>query len=375
MKRKLPLIAVAAMYSLLNVNYAVAQENVISENGNVGIGTTNPTEKLQVNGTARIDSMLIVKDSMIVHKGTIFQDNLTVEGDLKLTGNAYFNSPIYYPNSPVASNAQGLKLLGTDETGIVKSLTYAEMVKTPSLLTCLAEPDGTYLPYWKTGTSKVFVDCPNTHVGINTYNPTHNLHLIGNQLTEGTGQFTRFGINCAPNQFSSLNVQSGNNGAAVELTSNNPGQYTKLLFMHANSPGTEIMKVVKDSDDPSIVRFMLTADGFMQIHNGVKKTLQLDTDGLLHARRVKVDVVNWPDYVFESNHKLPTIEEVDTYIQENNHLPGIPDAASMEKNGLDVTEANKMLMEQVEEQMLYIIQLKKELEQLKSEFSELKKGE
>lgn len=246
--------------------------------------------------------------------------------------------------------------------------------KTSGLAPCISEADGTYLPYWKTGANKVFVDCPNTRVGINTSSPSHNLHLIGNQLTEGTGQFTRFGINCVPGAFAPLTVQTGNNGAAVELTANNPGQYTKLLFMHANSPGTEIIKVIKDSDSPSIVRFMLTADGYMQIHNGVKKTLQLDTDGLLHARKIKVDVENWPDYVFGSDHQLPTIEEVDSYIQQNNHLPGIPAAASMEQNGLDVSEANKMLMEQVEEQMLYIIQLKKELETLKTEFNELKKG-
>ncbi len=69
-------------------NQLSAQENTLPENGNVGIGTTNPTERLQVNGSARIDSMLVVRDSMIVHKGTVMEDNLTVEGDLKLNGNA-----------------------------------------------------------------------------------------------------------------------------------------------------------------------------------------------------------------------------------------------------------------------------------------------
>jgi hypothetical protein len=231
------------------------------------------------------------------------------------------------------------------------------------------------LPYWKTGTNKVYVDCPNTFVGINTINPTHNLHIIGDQLTTGAGQFQKLGVNTEPNLFAALNLRTGNYGAGLEINIDNPDEYTKALFIHANSPKAEIIKVVKDSDNPSIVRFMLNADGYMQIHNGTQKTLQLDTDGLLHARRIKVDVVSWPDYVFDPNYELPTIEEVADYIEENNHLPGIPDAATMEKDGIDLTETNKMLVEQVEEQMLYIIELKKELEALKVEIEALKEGE
>jgi hypothetical protein len=369
------LLCASLLLSVLTSNQLSAQENILPETGNVGIGTTNPTEKLQVNGTARIDSMLVVKDSMIVQKGTILQDNLTVEGDLKLMGNSYFNQSIYYLNPPVLTpGSPGLRLLGTDASGMLKSLNFLELLH-GDLLTCNPEPDGTYLPYWKTGTNKVYVDCPNTFVGINTINPTHNLHIIGDQLTTGAGQFQKLGVNTEPNLFAALNLRTGNYGAGLEINIDNPDEYTKALFIHANSPKAEIIKVVKDSDNPSIVRFMLNADGYMQIHNGTQKTLQLDTDGLLHARRIKVDVVSWPDYVFDPNYELPTIEEVADYIEENNHLPGIPDAATMEKDGIDLTETNKMLVEQVEEQMLYIIELKKELEALKVEIEALKEGE
>ena len=369
------LLCASLLLSVLTSNQLSAQENILPETGNVGIGTTNPTEKLQVNGTARIDSMLVVKDSMIVQKGTILQDNLTVEGDLKLMGNSYFNQSIYYLNPPVLTpGSPGLRLLGTVASGMLKSLNFLELLH-GDLLTCNPEPDGTYLPYWKTGTNKVYVDCPNTFVGINTINPTHNLHIIGDQLTTGAGQFQKLGVNTEPNLFAALNLRTGNYGAGLEINIDNPDEYTKALFIHANSPKAEIIKVVKDSDNPSIVRFMLNADGYMQIHNGTQKTLQLDTDGLLHARRIKVDVVSWPDYVFDPNYELPTIEEVADYIEENNHLPGIPDAATMEKDGIDLTETNKMLVEQVEEQMLYIIELKKELEALKVEIEALKEGE
>ncbi len=244
------------------------------------------------------------------------------------------------------------------------------------LLTCNPEPDGTYLPYWKTGTNKLYVECPNTFVGINTMYPTHNLHVIGDQLTTGAGQFKQLGLNTPPNLFGALNIKTGAQfGAGIEINVDNTTQYSKALFIHANSPKAEIMKVIKDSDPDSIARFYLSVDGIMQVHNGIRKTLQLDQDGLLHARRVKVDVLNWADYVFEPTYDLPTIEEVETYIEENNHLPGIPAASTIEQEGLDVAEANRMLMEQLEEQMLYIIQLKKELELLKVEINAIKEGE
>lgn len=45
-------------------NNSFSQSNSLPTTGNVGIGTTNPCMKLQVNGSARIDSTLMVRDSI-----------------------------------------------------------------------------------------------------------------------------------------------------------------------------------------------------------------------------------------------------------------------------------------------------------------------
>jgi hypothetical protein len=68
----------------------------------------------------------------------------------------------------------------------------------------------------------------------------------------------------------------------------------------------------------------------------------------------------------KKTYELLTIEEVDKYIQKNGHLPNIPKASEVEENGLNLGEINKKLMEKVEELTLYIIQLKKEIEQIKT---------
>lgn len=59
--------------------YTRAQENEIYGTGNVGIGTTNPTTKLDVRGDARIDSVLKVGDSLSVTGDTYLNGGLKIE--------------------------------------------------------------------------------------------------------------------------------------------------------------------------------------------------------------------------------------------------------------------------------------------------------
>ena len=55
-------------FNLMFVGIFAQQENVIPEVGRVGIGTLNPSSKLDVNGHVRIDSTLLIKDSIIIQK-------------------------------------------------------------------------------------------------------------------------------------------------------------------------------------------------------------------------------------------------------------------------------------------------------------------
>ena len=66
------------------------------------------------------------------------------------------------------------------------------------------------------------------------------------------------------------------------------------------------------------------------------------------------------DYVFEEEYELMNLEEVKAFIEKNNHLPGIPSAAEMQKQGMSIGEMNTKLLEKIEELTLYMIELKKE---------------
>ncbi len=75
----------------------------------------------------------------------------------------------------------------------------------------------------------------------------------------------------------------------------------------------------------------------------------------------------WADYVFDRNYQLPTLESVATYIKQNRHLPGIPTATEVEKNGLDLGATQAKLLEKIEELTLYTIELQKQVDLLKAQ--------
>ncbi len=100
---------------------------------------------------------------------------------------------------------------------------------------------------------------------------------------------------------------------------------------------------------------------------------QLHVEKGIRTEKVKVDAKgNWPDYVFELDYNLPTLTEVEVHIKENKHLPDVPSAAQIEKEGIDLGEMDKILLQKIEELTLYTIQQQKQIEQLNSELEKLK---
>jgi hypothetical protein len=59
---------------------------------------------------------------------------------------------------------------------------------------------------------------------------------------------------------------------------------------------------------------------------------------------------------------MPTLDEVAQYTKDNNHLPNIPSAEEMKKNGVQLGEMNNLLLQKIEELTLYAIEQEKKLE-------------
>ncbi len=94
-------------------------------------------------------------------------------------------------------------------------------------------------------------------------------------------------------------------------------------------------------------------------------------DNILYAKEVFVQTDVWPDYVFKKDYELKSLEETEQFIEENNHLPGIPSEAEILEAGINVSEMNVLLLQKIEELTLYTIEQQKLIEKMAKEIEQL----
>lgn len=96
--------------------------------------------------------------------------------------------------------------------------------------------------------------------------------------------------------------------------------------------------------------------------NSISDTAKLLVEGTIKARKLRVDQLGWADYVFNYNYKLRPLKDLENYIKQNNHLPDVPSASEVEKNGIDVGDNQAVLLKKIEELTLYIIEQGKKID-------------
>ena len=99
----------------------------------------------------------------------------------------------------------------------------------------------------------------------------------------------------------------------------------------------------------------------------------LEVNGTIRSKKVKVEAGPWPDYVFESNYELRTLNSLEQYITANKHLPEVPSAAEVEKEGIDLGNMDATLLKKVEELTLYLIEQNKKQTAILKRLDELEK--
>lgn len=103
---------------------------------------------------------------------------------------------------------------------------------------------------------------------------------------------------------------------------------------------------------------------------GAFANYKLSVDGSIVAKRCVVQIANWADYVFKPDYELMPLTKVEAFIKEQHHLPDMPSEKTVLENGVDVSEMNKLLLQKIEELTLYMIELKKENELIKAKLDE-----
>ena len=223
-------------------------------------------------------------------------------------------------------------------------------------------------------------------VGIKTAVPSEALQ-IGNfnipsqnrVVVPGTYNFERIAMGQAGNGNSIIefvNHTSITQSYGVRIGAN-VDTYGGGLYITA-APIASSYDSLKYRNPPAI--FVKASDNTVGIGTNNPAGYKLAVAGSMIAERIKVKAGGtWPDYVFREGYQLPSLDSVAVYIQEQKHLPGLPSAEIVEKDGFDIANMNARLLEKVEQLTLYLIEqrdmiahLKYENEQIKAEISKMK---
>ena len=227
-------------------------------------------------------------------------NKIVVDGESYFNGTAYFNEKVILNNLDSVSEttfsdslivSDKPDILFVDENGqvkkggdhVLKSLIYAAKP-------CL-EPVGVsnYVPSWAAGVNKIYLqECPTAaRVGIGISNPRSKLDVIGTTTT-----------------------------SQLAIGISNPADMVgKFHLKNSSSANSNTIFLIENSE---------------------RRLMQLNNQGLLNVREVKVDLEAWPDYVFDKNYKLIPLVEVEKFIKLNGHLPNIPNAKTVENEGVNL---------------------------------------
>lgn len=193
----------------------------------------------------------------------------------------------------------------------------------------------------------------------------YNRHISGNTSTvmalySATGWKDGAGI-----MLSAIN-SSVNPGGVTLVSNQGAGTGTAFDFQLAqNSDGAWVSRLMHiEKDGQVVIGDVPTVDA---------NTYRLYVEKGILTEKVKValsdDQTNWSDFVFEDDYELKSLDEVESYIKDNKHLPEIPSTEEVHANGLDLAQMDAKLLQKIEELTLYMIQQQKEINKLKSQLN------
>jgi hypothetical protein len=188
----------------------------------------------------------------------------------------------------------------------------------------------------------------NGNVGIGTSSPSTPLYVL----------------TPSPDMAMFKNSSTGNVNIAV---ANNTGQMS--LGIGASTPHPYIWSTTgnffigNDGDPTLFVSGM--ANGNVSIGTSDSKGYKFAVNGNAVFTKVVVKAYgNWPDYVFHAAYRLRPLSEVEEYIKQYGHLPEVPSAEEVKKDGLDLGDNQAILLKKIEELTLYAIEQNKKIEDL-----------
>ncbi len=325
--------------------------NAKSNLGNVGIGTQNPTSKLEVK---------------------LNISNLSEAGS-RITAPPAF--------TPFATEAD------------------------PSLLEVRRENPSTTLPWIGDGTfNSYFLVDVDGHVGISQADPNYLLHVTNPSTTSGTA-FRVDAVNGHMRLFETdgtdvsdyTQIERNGDGFHIVQRDESAAVFNRVFSadMDANvgigaAPNVDVKMVVENEE--KVVGLCLNNTQTANYGYGLKCVVDNNTtkslavvnssedvfrvmgDGVVWCTELNVDVKgDFPDYVFDKDYDLMSLDDLKKFVEQEKHLPNIPSAKEVAENGIAVSEMTVVQTEKIEELTLYILELNESMKSLSKQNEELQK--
>ncbi len=353
-----------------SIGFALGEDTdslVVTEDGNVGIGTTNPGYKMTVNGSIGTPDMnhpYLVLDSS--GAGSITNEQ---SAQISLGESGRGAAALH-----LAYTGDGYGYLGMGALG-------ADNIPDHFAMRMYYQNNSVYLP---------------GRIGIGTANPAGKLDVAGD-IRAGNSD-----IYFTKTNHSHTGIGNTAGYAAIENAANydalmilgragtSKGRSVKLWDYLQVNGSMDVNGALKTNGNATITGTIsagnLNVSSTINANNlNVSRTISaknLNVSATVSTRNLNVsdtintknlNVTGWQgrDYVFEDSYELLSLAQVEQYVQAHKHLPHIPAAREMENSSLSIATMLMNHLQKIEELTLYVIELKKENEALKKRFAAL----
>ena len=328
-------------------SWVTSSSNLFNAGGNVGIGTIAPSQKLTVNGNMRVQ-----EGDLILYNTGLFgsEDDGVISTPAGLTINLDNNNN---QNELLrVRSGTGSELFSIGENGLSRAngeflvdhrMVIGDIGPYSDRLYVYGHPDSAFNLINAQVNYSGFTDL----IAVQGRSVTENGYGIGGRFYGGYRGVQGFGDGQAY-----TGTTYGVYGSASGSTGTRVGVYGTASGGTNNWAGYFSGNTI--------------VTGNLQVGLNAASGYKVAVDGKVICEELVVqNSTAWPDYVFEPDYALRSLEDVSAFISAEGHLPGVPTAEEVAANGIATGAMQAVMMEKIEELTMYVIALERQLETMR----------